>query len=193
MVSMQMNNGDSQFDMLEANLRALNARMPGVPLNEILLCRLLMHMGREVAATFDQKIRPFGLAEAEFRVLTTLFSQPDGVAHPGDLCSRAAQSPANMSRICDALVGRDLITRVLSAQDRRRMVLRITEQGEELVRQLLPKMFAPLRAMLAEFPQAEQRQLIAQLKRLHLTLEHAPAHDAPQQDAPKQDAPERGE
>jgi len=43
-----------------------------------------------------------------------------------------------------------------------------------LVRQLLPKMFAPLRAMLAEFPQAEQQQLIAQLKRLHLTLEHAP-------------------
>jgi MarR family transcriptional repressor of emrRAB len=180
-----MNIGDSQFDMLEANLRALNARMPGVPLNEILLCRLLMHMGREVAATFDQKIRPFGLAEAEFRVLTTLFSQPDGVAHPGDLCSRAAQSPANMSRICDALVGRDLITRVLSDQDRRRMVLRITPQGEELVRQLLPKMFAPLRAMLAEFPQAEQQQLIAQLKRLHLTLEHVPKPDAPQQDAPE--------
>ena len=192
-----MNIGDSQFDMLEANLRALNARMPGVPLNEILLCRLLMHMGREVAATFDQKIRPFGLAEAEFRVLTTLFSQPDGVAHPGDLCSRAAQSPANMSRICDALVGRDLITRVLSDQDRRRMVLRITPQGEELVRQLLPKMFAPLRAMLAGFPQAEQQQLIAQLKRLHLTLEHAPKPDAPQQDTPQdasqQDTPESGE
>ena len=103
-----------------------------------------------------------------------------------------------MSRICDALVGRDLITRVLSDQDRRRMVLRITPQGEELVRQLLPKMFAPLRAMLAEFPQAEQQQLIAQLKRLHLTLEHVPQPDAPQQDAPQrdasqQDAPESGE
>jgi MarR family transcriptional regulator, negative regulator of the multidrug operon emrRAB len=170
MVSMQMNSGDSQIDMLEANLRALSARMPDVPLNEILLCRLLLQIGREVAATFEQKIRPFGLAEAEFRVLTTLFSQPQGVAHPGDLCARAAQSPANMSRICDALVGRDLITRVLSAQDRRRMVLRITEQGEELVRQLLPKMFAPLRGQFAEFDESEQRLLIAQLKRVHASL-----------------------
>ena len=186
---MQMNIGDSQFDMLEANLRALSARMPGVPLNEILLCRLLLHMGRDVAATFDQKIRPFGLAEAEFRVLTTLFSQPDGVAHPGDLCSRAAQSPANMSRICDALVGRDLITRVLSDQDRRRMVLRITPQGEELVRQLLPKMFAPLRGMLVGFPEAEQRQLIAQLKRLYMSLQRAPDPEAPKPDVPKPDAP----
>ena len=188
MVSMQMNNSDSQFDKLEANLRRLSARVPDVPLNEILLCRLLIHMGREMTATFELKIRPSGLAEAEFRVLTTLFSQPDGVAHPGDLCSRAAQSPANMSRICDALVSRNLITRVLSDHDRRRMVLRITEQGEELVRQLLPKMFEPLRGMLAGFPEEEQRLLIAQLKRLYLTLEHAPHHEPP-----KRDAPERGE
>jgi MarR family transcriptional repressor of emrRAB len=168
-----MNNSDSQFDKLVANLRALSARMPDLPFNEILLCRLILHMGREMAATLEQKIRPFGLAEAEFRVLTTLFSQPDGVAHPGDLCSRAAQSPANMSRICDALVSRDLITRVLSAQDRRRMVLRITEQGEDLVRQLLPKMFGSLRGMLAEFTEAEQQSLISQLKRLHANLEDA--------------------
>jgi DNA-binding MarR family transcriptional regulator len=190
---MQMNNTESPFDQLEANLQALSARLPDVPLNEILLCRLLLHLGREMASTFEQKIRPFGLAEAEFRVLTTLFSQPNGVAHPGDLCSRAAQSPANMSRICDALVERDLITRVLSDQDRRRMVLRITERGEEFVRELLPKMFVPLRGMWAMFPEAEQRQLISQLKRLHMSLEAAPKHDAPKHDAPKQDAPERSE
>jgi MarR family transcriptional repressor of emrRAB len=173
MVSKQMNNPDSQFDMLEANLRALGARMPDLPFTEILLCRLLLHMGREMAANFEQKIRPFGLAEAEFRVLTTLFSQPDGVAHPSDLCARAAQSPANMSRISDALVRRDLITRVLSVQDRRRMVLRITEQGEDLVRGLLPKLFVPLRGMLAEFSESEQRLLISQLKRIHANLEEA--------------------
>src|SRR3984957_9085900 len=171
MVSMQMNNSDSQFDKLEANLRALSTRMPDLPFNEILLCRLILHMGREMASKFEQQIRPFGLAEAEFRVLTTLFSQPEGVAHPSDLCARAAQSPANMSRISDALVTRDLITRVLSLHDRRRMVLRITEEGEEFVQQLLPKFHQPLRRMLKDFPEAEQRQLAAQLKRLAAELE----------------------
>jgi len=183
-----MNNVDSPLDQLESNLLALSKRMPDVPLNEILLSRLLLHLGRDVAATFEQKIRPYGLAEAEFRVLSTLFSQPEGVAHPGDLCSRAAQSPANMSRICDALVGRDLITRVLSAQDRRRMVLRITEQGEELVRQLLPKMFESLRGMLAEFSETEQRHLISQLKRLHANLS-----EMPKAELPKPELLERGQ
>jgi len=180
MVSMQTNYSYSTLDKLEANLRALSKRLPDVPFNEILLCRLLLQIGRDVAATLEQKIRPFGLAEAEFRVLTTLFSQPEGVAHPGELCTRAGQSPANMSRICDELVKRELITRVLSAQDRRRMVLRITEQGEALVRELLPKMFTPLRGMLAEFPEAEQRALIAQVKRLHENLERAHHSEDPQ-------------
>src|SRR5216683_5839601 len=176
-----MTDRDSQFDKLESNLRALAARVPDLPFTEILLCRVLLHLGREMAASFEQKIRPFGLAEAEFRVLTTLFSQPDGVAHPSDLCVRADQSPANMSRISDALVSRDLITRVLSVQDRRRMVLRITKQGEDLVRQLLPKLFVSLRGMLAEVSESEQRLLIALLKRLYANLEEAHKQTLPEQ------------
>jgi MarR family transcriptional regulator, negative regulator of the multidrug operon emrRAB len=187
MVYVQMNSPDTQIEKLEANLRALSARMPDLPFNEILLCRLMLHLGRETAANFEQKIRPFGLAEAEFRVLTTLFSQPEGVAHPSDLCARAAQSPANMSRISDALVSRNLITRVLSVQDRRRMVLRITEEGEELVRRLLPTMFVSLRGLFAEFTASEQDQLISLLKRLHANLEGA--HQ--QEDAHRQNVPER--
>jgi MarR family transcriptional repressor of emrRAB len=175
---MQMNYPDTHIDKLETNLRALGARMPDLPFNEILLCRLMIHLGREMTTKFEQQIRPFGLAEAEFRVLTTLFSQPDGAAHPGDLCARAGQSPANMSRISDALVSRNLITRVLSAQDRRRMVLRITEEGEELVRRLLPTMFVSLRAMLGEFTEPEQQQLISQLKRMYANLEEAHKQDA---------------
>lgn len=151
---------------MEANLRNLSACLPEVPAAGILLCRLLMHVGREMTIMFEQQIRPFGLVEAEFRVLSTLFSQPDGAAHPSDLCVRASQSPANMSRISDALVDRGLITRVSSVQDRRRMVLRITEEGEAFVRRLLPKLFVSLRELMKNFPESEQRQLVAQLKRL---------------------------
>src|SRR5882757_991513 len=170
---MQMNNFVSQFELVEANLQNLKARMPELPASSILLCRLLLHVGREMAVMFEQQIRPFGLVEAEFRVLTTLFSQPDGAAHPTDLCVRASQSPANMSRISDALVERGLITRVLSVQDRRKLVLRITPHGEAFVRDLLPKLWAPLRELLKGIPEADQRELVGLLKRLGFELERA--------------------
>jgi MarR family transcriptional repressor of emrRAB len=170
---MQMNNTSSQFELMEANLQNLGARMPNLPATGILLCRLVQHIGREMAAMFEQQLKPFGLNEAEFRVLTTLFSQPDGVAHPGDLCVRASQSPANMSRISDALVARGLITRDSSIHDRRKMVLRITDEGTQFVHQLLPKLLTPLREMLKDFSEPELRQLTQQLKRLGIELEEA--------------------
>lgn len=128
----------------------------------------------------EHEIRPFGLNEAEFRVLTTLFSQPDGVAHPTDLCSKTSQSPANMSRISDALVSRDLITRLSSLRDRRKMVLRITEQGEDLVRRLLPLLFVPLRDIFKDFSDEDQQRLVAQLKHLSAKLELALSHHVPE-------------
>ncbi len=174
---MQMNSTSTQFELMEANLQNLKLRMPDLPVSGILLCRILLHVGRQMAAKFERQIRPFGLAEAEFRVLTTLFSQPDGVAHPSDLCVRASQSPANMSRISDTLVGRGLITRVSSVHDRRRMVLRITEEGEEFVRKLLPKLHAPLRRMLKDFPEMEQREMIGLLKKLGAELDQLSTAD----------------
>ena len=161
-----MNNPSTQFELMEANLQGLKLRMPDLPVSGILLCRLLLHIGREMTTIFEQQIRPSGLAEAEFRVLTTLFSQPQGAAHPSELCVRASQSPANMSRISDALLERGLITRVSSVADRRRMVLRITGEGDKFVRDFLPKLHQSLRRMLQDFPESEQQLMCAQLKKL---------------------------
>jgi hypothetical protein len=46
--------------MLEANLQALSTRMPDLPLDALLLSRLLLHVGREFASMLEQQIRPFG-------------------------------------------------------------------------------------------------------------------------------------
>jgi MarR family transcriptional repressor of emrRAB len=161
----------NQFEKLESNLGRLQARVPELPISAVLLSRLLLHLGRGMSSMFELGLRPFGVSEAEFRVLSTLFSQPDGVANPSELGARTSQSPANMSRISDALVARDLITRVSSLHDRRKMVMRITPMGEDLVQRLLPSLFGPLREMLTDFSETDQQQLIAQLKRLGQNLD----------------------
>ncbi len=169
---------DLQIEKVEANLERLRARIPDVPVTSILLSRLLSHVGRGMSAMFEQKLRPAGLSEAEFRTLTTLFSQPEGVANPGELCSKTSQSPANMSRIADALVARGFITRESSVRDRRKMVLHITAEGEEFVRRLLPPMFNSLCELFEGVSIDEQRQLIVYLKALGSKLDLMPAPDA---------------
>ncbi|MDP9065201.1 MAG: MarR family transcriptional regulator [Pseudomonadota bacterium] len=175
-----MNPFASVCDQLRANLERLQLRSPELPLSSVLLSRLIVILGRGMADMLEHQIRPFGLSEAEFRVLTALFSQPDGLANPTNLCTQTSQRPANMSRISDALVDRDLITRVPSVHDRRMMVLRITTRGEALVRQLLPTLYEPLRGMFAGFSEPQKQQLIAQLCELAEKLEDPAMHEGPE-------------
>lgn len=157
---------DLRLERLEQSLRSLSARLPEAPATTLLLGRVIVELGRRLSGLLEHRIRPYGLGEAEFRVLSVLFSQPEGVAYPSELCECTGQSPANMSRISDVLVNLALITRVLSARDRRRMVLRISGEGEELVRRLLPTLFEPLKLIFEDLCEAEQLALIEQLKRV---------------------------
>jgi MarR family transcriptional repressor of emrRAB len=164
------NDPNMRLELLEQSLQFLSARLPETPAVTIMLSRVIVELGRRLSGLLEHQIRPYGLGEAEFRVLSALFSQPEGVAYPSELCERTGQSPANMSRISDVLVERGLITRVLSARDRRRMVLRITGEGEVLVRRILPLLFEPLKALFEDISESDQIELIGQLKRVGARL-----------------------
>lgn len=157
----------------------MRARLPDLPLDEVLILRLVLLLAHEFDSMLEAHTRPYGLGEGEFRVLAALFSQPAGSAHPTDLCQRASQSPANMSRISDALVRLELITREACESDRRRMVLKITERGEELVRSVLPPTFDHLRSLFGAHSSEERRELIELLKRLAVRFDDVLAPSAP--------------
>ena len=152
-----------QFQAILAGLSRIEARGLPVPIADIMMFRSLVILGRALAQLADDAIRPSGLGEAEFRVLMLLYSQPDGVGHPGELCPGSGQSPANMSRITDTLVALDMITRDPSAEDRRRTILRITPRGEAFAREFVPAAFAPVRKLFATLSEPARRQLLASL------------------------------
>ena len=155
---------------MEQGIRRSAERLPGLPVTEALLCRFLIMTGRMLTAHIDGAVSPYQLTDVEFRTLLSLFSMPDGVACPSDLCAHLAHSPASMTRIGDALVSRNLITRVLSDQDRRRMDIKITPQGEALVREVLPRMFDYTRGLYTDFSEVEKARLLGDLKKLFAQL-----------------------
>ncbi len=162
--------------IIEQGMRRTAERLPGLPVTEALLCRVIIVMGRVMAAHVDEVLSPYQLTDVEFRTLLSLFSHADGTAGPSDLCAGLAQSPATMTRIGDVLVSRNLITRVLNDHDRRRMDIRITPQGEALVREVLPRMFDYTRDLYKDFSEAEKALLLAGLKKLftQLTVDNPP-------------------
>jgi len=161
----------AQIERIEQGLARVKSRLPATQVEEILLTRLIVMLGREYSALFDRLLRPRGLTEPDFRVLAMIFSHADGTAFPSDLCSTMAQSPANITRITDILVERDLITRESSESDRRRMVLRITPRGAALLHECLPLTSELARRVFSCLSRAEIHSVTEQLKRVAISLE----------------------
>ncbi len=163
----------SQIEEIEAGLIRLQGEIPALPVTQILTTRLLVHLGRELSSLMDQRLRLHGLNEMEFRALIQIYSYRKSAAYPGNLCANLAQSPANVTRLTDSLVERGLIIRIADAADRRRLILKTTPQGEQLIELLMPLMMDSTTQNFRDFSAEKLQQLLNSLKHLALAIDNA--------------------
>jgi len=155
----------SQVAQVEEAALRISLRLPEMRVQESILCRVAVILGRDLTSRHDQLLAPAGLAELEFRLLLNLFAR-GGKAYPGELCSALAQSPANLTRISDLMVERGLITRTPDPEDRRRLALSLTPEGERLAEELTPKLTHYMSQLFRDFTDADREQFMDYLKRL---------------------------
>jgi MarR family transcriptional repressor of emrRAB len=153
------------LNWLDEGIAGVRAAIPEMP-EDAALCRTLMLLSEHIQTEFEYKLRPYKLNDSEFRTLMTLFSRPDGISTPGELCVFTSQGATNMTRIANALVKRGLITRGPSAEDRRRVVMQITASGRRFVQKMLPTMFPRLKLIFSGFSDADRRNLRRLLRKL---------------------------
>lgn len=166
--------------MLDEGIARVREIIPEVP-QDAALCRTLLVLSECMQERLEHKLKPHKLNDSEFRTLMMLFSKPDGSSSPSELCAFTSQGATNMTRIADALVKRGLITRGSSAEDRRRVVVRITAAGRRFVQKMLPTMIPNLQRIFAGFNEADRRNLNRLLRKLAdnlIQLEHE-AGDSP--------------
>jgi MarR family transcriptional repressor of emrRAB len=169
----------SQVVEVEKNLKGLSRQVPDMPLVESLVLRVAIILGRDLNSRLDRLLKPAGLAEGEYRVLMALFSC-GGSSFAGELCAALAQSPANLTRVCDALVKRKLVVREAHAGDRRKILLSLQPAGEKLLRSLLPQISGNVAAVFDGISMADRRRLLADLKRLLAGIDALNARDVRQ-------------
>jgi MarR family 2-MHQ and catechol resistance regulon transcriptional repressor len=91
--------------------------------------------------TFSKKstesIRSFGLTEPQFAVLETLGHL--GSMTIGTLCKKQLVSGGNMTLVVDNLEKEYLVRRVHSHDDRRTIIVELTEKGKELFDAIFPR------------------------------------------------------
>jgi len=164
--------------MMDMGIERMGQALPRLPVATAKLCRLLMVLGGDMQEGLEEKLRPHMLNHSEFLTLMILHTHPEGSLSPGELCEFASQGATNMTRIGNTLIKRGLITRSNSAQDRRRVLMRITPAGRRFVKKILPPMFPHLDAMFEGFSDADKRHLDRLLRKLAHNLDQLDADAA---------------
>ncbi|SRR5579883_203661 len=156
---------------IETGVAHVLQRLPDLPVQDVMLLRMLKLTNEGLSARFLHLLKPHGLNESDFRVLMQLYSSPNGSGFPGELCTFVVQTPTNMTRIADVLVARGLVTRRPSDEDRRRIALHITPAGRRFVGKLMPQLFPVLRDSFSVLDEREKRQLHRLLERVITQLD----------------------
>ena len=164
--------------MMDEGIERMLEAIPHLPAEQARLCRLMLMVGGRMDEALDEKLKSQQLIDSEFLTLLILYSSPDGSSSPGELCEFTSQGSTNMTRIGNTLVKRGLISRGASAEDRRRVLIRITPAGRRFVLKMLPPMFPRVEAMFAGFSAAERNQLSRLLRKLAKNLDQLDAEDA---------------
>ena len=116
------------------------------------------------AAVFEKACTEVGLTQAQYGVLTVLHSAPD--IDQSRLARALAFDKVTVLRVLRGLEERGLITRVVSAENRRQMAVRLTIQGQRLLKKTEQPVRLAYQQLMAPLSQKESQQLIDLLQRL---------------------------
>lgn len=128
------------------------------------LSSLLIRASHAISADFLKEIERQKLAPTEWRVLATL-SDGDGLTI-GQLADIVIAKQPTVTKIIDRMSSAGLVQRQTGEVDRRQTTIYTTEQGKELVRDLLRKAKSAEGAALKHFSDGEIEHLKGTLRRM---------------------------
>lgn len=144
--------------------------MPPQSVMDITAMRLTQIMARGYHDVMSVALKEQGLNPTSWMTLMMFFKAEGEPLNPSDLATITGESRTNMTRICDELVAQGYITRFPSAQDRRRVDLKLSDAGAELIRRTAPKLREHLKPVRESITEEEKQTLIRILKKQLLAL-----------------------
>ncbi len=151
------------------------AARSNVPIGLVLGGGSLIHqVGRELGTALERQLAPYGITAQQAALLLHAGRQETG---PSQLMTQLGTDTAGMTKLLDRLEDKGLLRRRRHPDDRRAIIIELTDQGRALVPRLPPIFGRVTRQLLTGFSTDEISQLMAMLQRMLDNL-HAPGAGA---------------
>ena len=119
-----------------------------------------------VTARINSHLSNFNLTVSQFGVLEALYHL--GAMHQNELAEKILKSSGNMTLVIDNLSKRNLVKRQRDTEDRRRVQVHLTEEGQALIAQIFPRHVQIVVDVMGTLTSDEQLQLDALCRKVGL-------------------------
>lgn len=128
-----------------------------------------LKVATELENQFDSFLAPHGLSSGRFTLLYILNDNPAGII-PSELSNRVGVTQATISGLINSMEKAELVKREMHEKDGRSFVIKLTDKGQALIRDLIPQWVPKVSNFWGQFS-AEERPLISGI--LEKMMKHA--------------------
>lgn len=129
------------MDFAERAVHQWTERYPGVDASHILVVGRILRIAAVVTARSETELAEHGLTRGEFDLLCAL-RRADCPLRPGAITTVTGASPAAITKRLDRLSGQGLVRREQADDDRRSVLVSLTDEGIALMDDTFPAIAA---------------------------------------------------
>ena len=154
----------------DTTLPEFSRRYPNMNPSAIKACAALLRTGSELLTAFEAILGLHGLSQGRFLTLIVMNRNPDEAASPSSLAEKVGVKRATMTGLLDRLERDDLIERRADQQDRRKIGVRLTPKGRQVLAEMLPDYYRRVAKIMANLTEKDRLELMTLLGKVNQGL-----------------------
>ncbi len=120
---------------------------------------VLWRTATDTLDAFDSYLQRLGMSQGKFTVLMLLNRDPERGVNPSELADKAGVTRATMTGLLEGLERDKMISRQGDRSDKRRAVVRLTQQAREFLDGMLPDYFTQLHEVMIDLTDEDKHHL----------------------------------
>ncbi|WOF73429.1 MarR family transcriptional regulator [Parvibaculaceae bacterium PLY_AMNH_Bact1] len=155
------------MDHVDRVIAQWNSQRPDLDVGPMAPIGRLLRLNTLLRSEMEKTWKTFGLNTASFDVLATLLrsGKPEGLS-PGELLELTMVTSGTMTNRIDQLVKAGLVTRVQNTDDKRGFLIRLTDEGFDIINQAVTEHVQTQHRLLSGLSAKQKDDLDALLKTL---------------------------
>ncbi|ARV63151.1 MarR family transcriptional regulator [Nostocales cyanobacterium HT-58-2] len=141
-------------------------RYPELDSASVEACLAFLNTTADVYQALDVHFSRYGLSRGKFTLLMQLFQADEKGLTPSECAERVGVTRATITGLLDGLERDGLVRRFPDSEDRRMLRLQLTDQGWELLAQMLPDHFCRTTNLMAHLTDSEKKTFIELLNKV---------------------------